>query len=824
MRNRITFALLFCSALLLHAQNKVSGRLLDAGSRQPLDFANVSIGKIADATPLTGTITDADGNFSITGIADGEYIVRCTFMGYIEQTRTVNLTGKPVNLGKIYLAEDTQQLQEVEVVAQGTTMRFELDKKVFSVDQNIASTGGSATDVLENIPSVDVDQEGNISLRNSESVEIWINGKPSGITADNRAQIMDQLPAESIKEIEVITNPSAKYSPEGTAGIINLVMKQDRKAGYYGSVNAGISYPWGGIPGGNAGFNFNFSKGIVDAYVNAGYHYRTARGGTVTDRKNIVDGDTLTRLQQNGTNNRGGGGLFLRAGVDIRITDKSTLGFSGFGIIADKSRSSSNSSYLLQNYAGGDTIRYYSRREDGTGGHPGGNAQINYSIDFNKRHSLLLTASYNHFGFNQSSTYTQTEDGTDLVQEQINDNINQMVQLKADYEWHPTDKSRFEAGWQTDLGWRTTDAEANDILDNERRPIHTYYNDFRNNEQIHALYVTYGNRFWDRLSVQVGLRGEYMQRHITTAYYNADDQLETMQQDTSYFQLFPSAYISYSFPHGHELQLNYTRRVDRPRGNQINPRQDFSDSTNIQYGNPNLLPAYSSALELNYLKTWERHMLSVGLFYRYADGVIQNVKYMEGDVMKNTYINIAKRQAMGIEVVGKNRLFGNLLQLTTSVNAYYNTLSAEDYHSTLNGTPVDINLSAQKIFAWSARLNASFLFTKTFSGQITARYRSPRVVAQGNSSHSYSIDLGLRKSFLEKRLALSLSVRDLLNSRSMSNTTWGDGFWQYRQQRWNSRTIAMTLTYSFGNMKSKPKKQPADNTAMSAYDSEGGEE
>lgn len=828
MKRNITLVILFTFALVAaYAQNQITGRLFDAATRQPLDFANVSISPSTDNTPVTGVVTDENGRFSIGNIPNGEYTVHCSFMGYTEQTRTVLLQGKPLNIGKIYLSEDTQQLQEVEVVAQGSTMRFELDKKVFSVDQNIASTGGSATDVLENIPSVDVDQEGNISLRNSESVEIWINGKPSGITADNRAQIMDQLPAESIKEIEVITNPSAKYSPEGTAGIINIVMKQDRKAGYYGSVNAGISYPWGGLPGGNVGFNFNFSKGIVDAYVNAGYQYRSAYGSTVTDRKNIdiATGDTLTRLQQEGTSNRGGGGLFLRAGVDLRITDKSTLGFSGFGIVGDKNSSTVTNTYFLQDYLTQDTLRYYNRNEAGTGSHPGGNAQINYSVKFNPQHNLLVTASYNNFGFNQNNIYTQEEAEQILQQQQISNSTDQVLQLKADYEWHPTAQSRLEAGWQTELAWRATQADANNILaDDLTERINTYYNDFHNNEQTHALYITYGNRFWDKFSVQVGLRGEYMKRHLSSTYYNLNNCLETAEQDTSYFQLFPSVYLSYSFPHGHELQVNYTRRVDRPRGNQINPRQDFSDSTNIQYGNPNLLPAYSSALELNYLKLWEKHTLSVGLFYRYADGVIQNVKYMEGDVMKNTYINIAKRQAMGVEVVGKNRLFGNLLQLTTSINAYYNTLSKEEYHSTLNGAPVDIYLQPQNTFTWSARLNASFLFTKTFSGQITGRYSSPRVVAQGKSSHSYSIDLGLRKSFFEKKLALSLSVRDLLNSRNRSNTTFGDGFWQYQMRRWNSRTIACTVTYSFGNMRGKDKKPNNDNESLSAYDADSGDD
>ena len=257
------------------------------------------------------------------------------------------------------------------------------------------------------------------------------------------------------------------------------------------------------------------------------------------------------------------------------------------------------------------------------------------------------------------------------------------------------------------------------------------------------------------------------------------------------------------------MQLNYTRRVDRPRGHQLNPRMDFSDSTNISYGNPELLPSYSSSLELNYLKNWERHTLSAGLFWRYKDGVVQNVKYMDSDVMKNTYLNVANRQELGVEVVAKNRLFKELLQLTTNVNFYWNTISSAHYSNYLNGSLVDIDLPAQNILAWSARINAQFLFTRTFSGQISARYRSPRVVAQGETSHSYTIDIGLRKTFLNKQLALALNVRDLLDSRARRNTTWGDGFWQYQERRWHSRSIGLTLTYNFGN--NTPKRDGKDN-------------
>ena len=821
------------------AQNTVTGKLLDAATHNALDFANVSALREGETSPAAGTTTDSEGNWELHGLSNGNYLIRFSFIGYVEKTRTVSLNGKPLSLGKIYLEEDTRQLQEVEVTGQGSTMRFELDKKVFSVDQNIASAGGSASELLENIPSVDVDQEGNISLRNSEAVEIWINGKPAGLTADNRAQVLQQMPAESIESIELITNPSAKYSPEGTAGIINLVLKKDRKAGYYGSVNAGIRYalaaPWTTPPGGHAGFNFNFSKGIVDGWFNVGYHYHTSNGRTVTDRYSYA-ADT-TRLCQNTERHHYGHGLFLRAGIDLRITERSTIGISGFAMPPIGNRTDNPGNYRLsqvntfvapQDTANRETLlREYTRNEQGSGSHPGYNAMLDYRVQINPKHHLSLSAAYSQFGFNQDNLYTQTENADTLRQQQINGNTDRMVQLKADYEWKPTMQSRFEAGWQTDLAWRRTNASASNFNNEAARweALNPYYNDFGNDEQIHALYLTYGNRFWDCFSVQVGLRTEYMRRSLNTQYYNAGNELVTARQDTSYLQWFPSAYLSYSFKNGHELQLNYTRRIDRPRGHQINPRQNFSDSTNIQYGNPALDPQYSSSLELNYLKNWERHTLSAGLFYRLAEHVIQNVKYMDGNVMKNTFMNMNNRHEAGVEIVSKNRFLDNAIILTTSVNAYYNRLDAAEYHSALNGTPVDITLEAQNIFAWSARLNAQFMFTKTFTGQLSARYHSPRAVAQGTSTHNYSIDLGLRKTFLDKKIALAFNVRDILNSRSRSNTTWDKDFWQYQQRRWNSRTISLDFTYNFGNMRSKPPKQMNNNemSESSSFD-EGGEE
>lgn len=812
-------------AMVAMAAN-VTGKVVDRGSLSPIDFANVVLCKKGSTVPLDGTVTDVTGAFHLSGLKNGQYVLTVSYLGYVNLNKEFSIQGQDVNLGKLHLKEDTHTLQEVEVVGQGATMRFELDKKVFTVDQNIAAAGASVSEALENIPSVNVDQEGAISLRNSEDVEIWINGKPAGLTADNRAQILQQMPAGSIKQIELITNPSAKYSPEGTAGIINLVMKEDRKAGYYGSVQAGLSYglakPWTVPPGANASVNLNFNAGPVDGFFNAGYRFHTGNGGTKTDRYNLngngkefdpKTGDYVSHLLQAGENDRRGHGIFLRGGLNFRLAEHSTLGVQGFGMVNDpnylRGNNKSTNTYLQTDKAG-DTLRIWERQNRSTNYHPGGNVRLDYTLKYNK-HQLVVAASYDNFQWYSDDYYTQVENLHDtLLQQQYSGSRDQSVEIRADYEWKPTFSSKLEAGYLGKLAWRHSEANAyNDH--NQDQELYQYYTLFDNNEQNHALYITYGNRWWNKLSLQVGLRGEYFIRHLEGTEKDANGNPVSIyanqhsKQDTAYFQLFPSAYLSYDFGKGHELQLNYTRRVDRPRGHQLNPQMNFSDSTNIRFGNPDLLPSYSSSLELNYLKTWEKHTLSAGLFWRYRDGIVQNVKFMDNQGgMKNTYVNIAKRQELGVEVVAKNRLFRDHLQLTTSANLYWNTISEGLYDSYVNGEHIEVTLPGHQVLAWSARINAQVMMTKTFSGQLSANYSSPKVVAQGKTTHSYSIDLGLRKTFLDRKLALALNVRDILDSRARRTTNWGEGFYLNQERRWHSRTISATLTYNFGN--NKPKK------------------
>ena len=599
IKKQWSILLLLVISIGAFANSAVTGKVIDIGTKQPIDFANVSVMKAdaADGVPVTGTVTDEKGDFTLE-VADGKYVLVVSFVGYGEQRKELTVTGKPVNVGRIALREDSKVLQDVEVVGQGSSMRFELDKKVFTVDQNIASAGASVTDILENIPSVDVDQEGNISLRNSEDVEIWINGKPAGLNSENRAQVLQQMPAGTIEKIELITNPSAKFSPEGTSGIINLVMKKDRKAGFYGSIQAGINYalakPWTTPPGANVGFNINFNAGPVDGYFNVGYRYHTSNGGSITDRYNLDGAGSSTldtslirnHLLQEGTQSHRGGGMFARGGLNFRLAEGHTLGVSGFGMVSDpkafKMSNLNNRTFLLTE-PNGDTTRYYTRNQNGTGYHPGGNVTLDYTFKM-ENHQLMVSGTYNHFGFNMLTDYTQTEDGVSTYQDQSSLNTDQGIEIKADYEWKPTPSSRLEAGYDYTRSWGHSfaDAHNNNADGSHIEELYPYFTDYHSLKQNHAFYVTYGNRFWDKLSIQIGLRGEYYMRHIESTYKDAagneHDAYAGMEhkKDTAYFQVFPSAYIGYDFGNGHELQLNYTRRIRRPWGHQINPRMDFT--------------------------------------------------------------------------------------------------------------------------------------------------------------------------------------------------------------------------------------------------------
>ena len=779
----------------------IHGRVMNAETKQPMEFVTVSIVKKDTQKSIAGALTNDRGNFNILSIPKGDYLLRVTFVGYKTINRLITVDNEKLEIGILSMSEDSKTLQEVQVIGQGSQMRFEADKRVFSVDQNIAAAGGSATEALQNIPSVNVDNEGNISLRNNSGVEVWINGKPSGLTADNRAQVLQQLPAESIESIEIMTNPSSKFSPEGTAGIINLVMKKNRKGGYYGTVSAGSMLTLGNKMGYNAGASLNYSKNKLDTYMNLGYRYMTMTGNSYTDRTNFNASDT-TLLTQQQTMTPTFGGLFFRAGMDYRLNDKNTVGISGFGMVGNRG-GNSFTDYLLIDKHTNTPLRKYSRDNTDTGNHPGYDISVYHKIEFDKKGSNLMTnLSFDGRNMKSDSRYMENRllplVGNDDIS-QSSSNKNNEVELKIDYTKKFNENDKLELGWNNSYETRNSVSEGMNNL--TKQAIGLYYNDFSSKEQLYAVYANYAKKFNDRFAVQAGVRGEYQVRQIKTI---PSDMPEFNPKPD--FQLFPSVFFSYALPHGNEFQLNYTRRVNRPRGRQINSFRDYSNPNVVSYGNPYLMPEYASAFELNYLKNWDNHSLSASVYYRFTDDVIQRVNFMENNLLNSTFFNLTKQQNSGVELVAKNRIF-RIINLTSSVNMYYNKLNAAVY----NPSPdINVKIDGQENFSWDAKMIANLMLSRTFSAQLTGQYIAPQIIPQGKMFEMYSVDFGLRKTFFDRNLTLALTGRDIFNTRKTRTTTSGVGFVQNYEtimafRMGGGRMIGLNVTYAFGNM--KPKKQ-----------------
>lgn len=796
----------------LFAGNVITGRIIDADTQAPLQYVDVALFVQGSTKMTTGVATDSLGVFTFPSVNSGKYTLRMTYIEYATVVKAVTVGGDSVNLGVIALQIKAKKLGGVEVVGQAPQMRFDIDKKVFSVDQNITAAGGSATDILKNIPSVNVDTQGNISLRNNGNVEVWIDGKASGLTADNRAQVLEQMPAESIESVEIMTNPSAKYNPEGSAGIINLVMKKNHKAGYYGSVSAGLIYPFGGQPGQSLGANINYTSSKIDAYLNLGYRNMNFQGGGYTDRYTGVGAGT-TLLNQNSLMTNDFSGLFTRAGISYHMDAKNTIGLSGFGLTGSGT-TTNDINYLLTNPASMQALplRHYTQTNSGTSTRPSLNLNLDYEHDFDKKGSnLQANLSYSSHTRTGDNRYVQHDLlrllNTDLTQN--SDNDSKGLEFKLDYTGKTDENSKLEAGLQSDVN--NTVSSSSGFDNKASQVIPGYYDKFNYDEQIHAAYITYGTKF-NNLSVQGGLRGEYMWKKSTNTTSAGAQVIDPI----TYYELYPSVYLTYALPNDNELQLNYSRRVNRPRGQQINPYRNYSDSTRITYGNPTLAPEFTSSVELNYIKSWDDQSLSGSVYYHATNHVIENVQFLHGGTMESTYLNVANSQNTGFELISKNRVF-KVLNLTTSLNLYDSRLDSAVYVNPYNAA-ITTTIPGQNNFSWTASMMANFMLSKTFSGQVTARYASPQIIAQGLKQDKYSIDLGLRKTFLDRKLSVNLNVRDLLNSNKDKSTTSGTGFSQTSESYFHTRMLNLSVSYNFGNAKAKKadvkKKQDSQDMDM----------
>ena len=776
----------------------IKGKITDATTKDIIEFVNVSIYD-NNGNLVKGAITDLDGNYIIQDIGKGSYTMKVSYVGYRTVEKKINVDGSKNMTLNLSMREDTELLDEVEIVAEKPQMIFDIDKRIFNADHDLTSLGGSASDLLSNIPSIEVDSEGTVSLRGDEGVTIWINGKDSGLTSDNQSQILEQLPAETIDRVEVITNPSSKYSSEGSAGIINIILKKNINIGYYGGVQARATTA--GMY--NASGNINYSKGKWDMFLNVGYRHHNGKSEGY-DNRTMNDG---TYLNQTSEGKRKGDNMFTRLGVTFHPTYKDDISLNGFGMFGGGSNNRTIN--YLSNMPG--TYQSAVRKTLGNDDMNGGNISMDYMHRFSEKSYLSASASYNVWGMDGSTDYLQDSQYADRtessVQKQSSHMNNNGWEFTADYSNQITENHKIETGYKGELRSEHSPIETmSGTSYGNLVPQNNLYNDFRYDSDIHALYVSYSGKI-NNFGIQAGLRGEYTLTDAVTKYKNTDGEIMFDTYKTDYLDLFPSLFLSYSLPNNNEIQVNYTRRLRRPRGHMLNSFRNITDSTNISYGNPSLSPQYSNVFEVNYIKTWGLHTLTASAYYRGADNVFERITYMdENEIMNTTWFNVTESKSIGVELVAKNKLFNNILDLTTTVNLYYFKLDGFEFYDSRTGNLLATGDSEEN-FSWDARMIANVKLPYDINLQVTGRYRSKRTVAQGYRKPSYSLDAGLRKSFLDNRLSVAVNARDLLDSRKRQSITIGDDFRQESSNSFIGRNIGITISYSFGNLKEMLKKQ-----------------
>ena len=742
----------------------------------------------------------------------GTYTLTLTFVGYKEVRKQVELNEKnhTISFAALYMKEDATTLNEVQVTGQRSAMKLEVDRKSFDVAGMVTSAGLSASELLEQVPSVEVDNDGNVSLRGNTSVEVWINGRSSGLTSDNQAQVLQQLPAESIERIEVIDNPSAKFSAEGSAGIINIILKKDRKAGYYGSVQVGANTRGGA----NTSLSLNYNSSKFDAFLNVGYRHMENSGKNESEQDNLVDGIAKSYERHYTENSQLGNNLFSRAGFTWHADEKNDLGLTGM-FMTGKRKSSSSTPYYYGDYTEAGEILNHTRLRNNSSNNPMRFAfiEFNYRHLFSEKHFIDFTASHMNMRMDNNNIYQdsiwyedEAIDPHSSYQSRPMKVRNHHSDIKLQYENAINDKVKLEAGYNGSFSHESSPQEsfeADNWYGIGLTEYKAYFNRFVYDNDIHALYASLSYKF-NKLSIMAGLRGEYWR--INTESLNWQQEHGEAEKDKpfkkDYFQLFPSLFMSYQITQSQQLQLNYTRRLRRPWGGELNSFRNTSDASIISFGNPLLTPEFSNSFSLNYLKTWEQHSVLVSAYYRPTTDVIQRVNYRNtsDNLMYRTPENVAKSTATGVEITAKNKLW-KILDLTTNVNLYHYKLDAFSYN--IEGQTV--NGEAQDNFTWNARIMAALRLPYDISVQVTGTYNSRQVITQGHRPASYVVDMGVRKNFLNRMFTLSVNCRDLLNSRKWESYTNSDTFSRYQLNRRRSRTVNFTLTWNFGNQSGKKK-------------------
>lgn len=787
--------ILFISFTNLSSQNRSAdsqkfelvGKVIDELTKEPLPYATVSIFSMRDSTLIDGGITNESGKFKLS-LKKGMYRVDISFISYIKEIKTgINMTKGNVDLGVILLESDNKTLGEVEVVAERSQMEFKLDKKVFNVGSDATMKGANASDLLDNIPSVQVDVDGNVSLRGSQNVRILINGKPSGLVGTSTTDALRQMQGSMIERVEVITNPSSKYDAEGEAGIINIILKEEKRTGINGSVELRT-----GIPDNHGiSLSLNMRKKKFNTFINYGLGYNDFdRVGTSTQNFFLADTTYGTNIDRNFNNN--GISQNIRLGTEIYLNELNTLTLSGLYRFSDEQ----NIGTITYNDFNSDDqlINTSLRENDEIEKDQNRELSISYKKSFEKEgKELTADFKYNNGGETEKSDiieYVTRGVGLgDPALNQFSDNteneINYLIQ--TDLVLPLSKDQKIETGLKATLRTINTDYKVSEEQNGEVVQLDEFTNIFEYVEDVYAAYGIYSKQF-DKLSYQLGLRMEHSEIQTSLQSTNQNNR-------KSYTDFFPSAAFTYKLENENSLQWSYSRRISRPRFWYLNPFFTFSDARNIRTGNPDLDPEYTNSFEVGYLKYWKNGSFYAGTYYKKSTQIIDRISFAnDTGVTFSLPVNLSNRNSYGIETNFSKDITKNF-KANGSVNVFISNQRG-DYDG------INYNVNA---FNWNSRFNLKYSLDKQTDFQLTGMYRAPNNSAQGRVKSMTVVNFAASRDILKGNGTLTFSVQDIFNSRRWRSITETANFYSESNYQRRPRQFQLTFSYRFNQKKTRQR-------------------
>ncbi|WP_284651277.1 outer membrane beta-barrel family protein [Flavobacterium terrisoli] len=796
MKLKLLFLLFVTNFSILIAQNSpgngvITGKVIDKNSKQPIPYVNVSV--LDDSKIVTGGITQENGSFSIKGLALKKYTIEFQFMGYKKVTQVVTLSenDKTANLNTISIEEEAVELSGVEIVKERSTIEQKIDRKVVNVGKDLIASGNTASEIMNNIPTVSVDpQTKELSLRGNSNVRVLIDGKPSNI---DPAQLLQQIPSSSIKQIELITNPSAKYNPEGMSGIINIILHKNSQEGFNGSLNSGVTF--GVTPKVNTALNLNYKVGKVNFYTNYGFnHGKNENHGYIHSFRPTLEND-----QEFGGSNMNTSHL-IKLGMDYYINEKNSLSF-----------------YTSQNIVNGGGIGY--TNVDYNSGLLRDSRQISdsdtenhtqtydlaYKHDFTKKGETLdFQANFSNTNSPENTDYAYTQQNPTSTRSTNNDIARETnsLQVNLDYVNPLSETVKLEIGAETRIQRITNDFD--ETVSEPSVPYDRFGNsNFEFTRNIHSFYTNLGKQ-WKKWSVQAGVRLELYDidgdfSNVVTSTSNPEQNINdqsTIKDDI--FSVYPSLFFNYKASDKDSFNFNFSRRVDRPSIGQISPIREWTTPLVESRGNPELEPQFTNSFETNYTRTTKIGSVTMGVFFRQINDEISRVIYKNPDNNSQdiiSYDNFDNNHAIGTEISAN-------LKLTSwwSVNA-----SSDAYFKTVRGTVQNANTQEQEraeadVTTFNARMNNNFVATKKLRFNLFAMYRGRDLGLQFERKPMYKMDIGSTYTILKGKGSITARMNDVFDTMNFAF----DGSIPYRQTGaffWESQTYYIGFNYMFGGGK-----------------------